>query len=556
VKGWASTRGQLAGTLAFAVVVTGGLAAATRFAGTAGPCEQVLIASSQEKASMLQGFAVSYDAGRPRVDGQCVSVSVEKVDSGDAELALANGWTGSTRPEVWSPASSAWVNLLKAQAPAVAARLLPVSIISLFQSPLVIGMPEPMAMALRYTTTPIGWAQILKLAQDPRGWAVYGKPKWGKFKLGKTNPTISTSGLHALIGAYYAAPGDGALSVDTVSSAPVKAFIRAIEASVVHYGETATDFLQHLRYTDLQGLDAPLGYISAIAVEEQELADYNAGLVGGIQYSPPRVKLVAIYPSGGTPVADHPYVVLGWSSDGQKAAALDFEDFIERQVTSIEARHFRFGDVATPALASLVYPDGHLPALVRLESPAGPVLQAMLRGWKQVRKAARVLFLIDTAVAPGALTDATRDLAGAASAFASQDKVGVWTFPSPGEGTASHTVLRDVTEDSGSLGVTLARIKPVKGHSELEGALYDAVTQMVANYDPTAINAVVVLELSPGNQAASADTGFLTSEAPFVRVFTVGPASDLLRAIATLAGGTFYEPGAASHFLNDAISNF
>jgi Ca-activated chloride channel homolog len=559
VNGWASTRRQLAATLVFAVLVTGGLAAATRLAGTAEACEQVLIASSQEKASMLQGFAASYDAGRPRIGGRCVTVSVEKVDSGDAELALANGWTGSTRPEVWSPASSAWVKLLTAQAPAVAARLLPAGWEreSLFQSPLVIGMPEPMAAALGYTTTPIGWALILRLAQDPRGWARYGHPEWGKFKLGKTNPTISTSGLHALIGAYYAAPGGGDLTVATVTSAPVEAFVRAIEASVVHYGQTATDFLQNLRYADDQGGDAPLRYISAIAVEEQELADYNAGLVAGIQHSPPHVKLVAIYPSEGTPVADHPYVVLGWSTDGQKAAARDFENFIGHQTNTIEARHFRVDYDPTAALARLVYSGAQLPALVTLEPPAGDVLRTMIEGWKQVRKAARVLILIDAAVAPGTLTDATRNLAGAASGFEPQDKVGVWTFPSSGGQSASHTVLRDVTENAGSLGATLAGVKPVKGPSDLEGALHDVVTQMVANYDPTAINAVVVLELSPGRQAASADMGlFLATEAPFVRVFTVGPASELLSTIAVVADGTFYEPGAASHFLNDAISNF
>jgi Ca-activated chloride channel homolog len=554
VNGWVSTRRQLAATLVFAVLVTGGLAAATRLTTTAEACEQVLLASSQEKASMLQGFAVSYDAERPQVDGQCVTVSVEKVDSGDAELALANGWTGATRPEVWSPASSAWVKLLAAQAPAVAARLLPTRSESLFQSPLVIGMPEPMAAALGYLTTSIGWLRILQLAQDPRGWATYGHPEWGKFKLGKTNPTISTSGLHALIGAYYAAPGGGDLTVDTVGSDPVKAFVREIEASVVHYGQTATDFLQNLRYADDQGGDAPLRYISAIAVEEQELADYNVGLVAGIQHSPPQVKLIAIYPSGGTPVADHPYVILGWSTDGQKAAARDFEDFVGRQSKTIEARHFRVGD-PTAALARLVYPSAQLPPLVVLEPPAGTVLQAMIKGWKQVRRAARVLILIDAAVAAGTLTSATSSLASAASGFEPQDKVGIWTFPSSGGQSASHTVLRDVTENAGSLGGTLAGVKPVKGPSDLEGALHDAVTQMVANYDPTAINAVVVLELSPGSQA-NANTGFLATEAPFVRVFTVGPASKLLSTIAIVADGTFYEPGAASHFLNDAISNF
>ena len=556
VNDWVSTRRQLAATLVFAVLVTGGLAAATRLVTTAEACEQVLIASSQEKASMLQGFAASYDAERPQVGGQCVTVSVEKVDSGDAELTLANGWTGSTRPEVWSPASSAWVRLLTAQAPAVAARLLPAGWEreSLFQSPLVIGMPAPMATLLGYPTTPIGWALILKLAQDPQGWARYGRPLWGKFKLGKTNPTISTSGLHALIGAYYAAPGGGALTVSTVTSAPVEAFVREIEASVVHYGQTATDFLQNLRYKDQQGGDAPLRYISAIAVEEQELADYNAGLVAGIQHSPPRVKLVAIYPSGGTLVADHPYVVLGWSTEGQKAAARAFESFIGDQTNTIEARHFRVDYAPTAALNRLVYPDAQLPALVTLQPPAGDVLRTMIEGWKHVRKAARVLILIDAAIAPGTLTDATRNLAGAASGFEPQDKVGVWTFPSSGGQPASHTVLRDVSENAGSLGATLAGVKPVNGRSDLASALDDAVTQMVANYDPTAINAVVVLELSPGGQAA--DTGFLATEAPFVRVFTVGPTSGLLTNIAVVADGTSYEPGAASHFLNDAISNF
>jgi Ca-activated chloride channel family protein len=542
--------------LIFAVLVTGGFAAATRFTRAADACEQVLIASSQEKASMLQGFAASYDAGSPRIGGHCVTVSVEEVNSGDAELALANGWTGSTRPQVWSPASSAWVKLLTAQASAAAARLLPASSESLFQSPLVIGMPLPMATALGYPMTPIGWARILQLAQDPRGWAAYGHPEWGMFKLGKTNPTISTSGLHALIGAYYAAPGGSDLTVATVASDPVTAFVREIEASVVHYGQTATDFLQHLRYADDEGGDAPLRYISAIAVEEQELADYNAGLVAGIQHSPPRVRLVAIYPSGGTPVADHPYVVLNWSTDGQKTAARNFEDFVRRQRNTIEARHFRVGD-PTSALAALVYPSAQLPALVVLEPPAGAVLQAMIKGWKRVRKAARVLILIDAAVAGGTLTPATSTLGSAASGFEPQDEVGIWSFPSSGGQPASHTVVRDVTtENAESLGGTLAGVEPVKGPSDLEGALHDAVTHMVATYDPTAINAVVVLELSPGSQTATADTQFLAIEAPLVRVFTVGPASELLSTIANVADGTFYEPGAASHFLNDAISNF
>ena len=78
------------------------------------------------------------------------------------------------------------------------------------------------------------------------------------------------------------------------------------------------------------------------------------------------------------------------------------------------------------------------------------------------------------------------------------------------------------------MGGALAGVTAVKGPSDLEGALQDAVTAMVASYDPTAINAVVLLELAPGSQTATADTQFLTAKAPLVRVFTVGPASQLL----------------------------
>ena len=63
-------------------------------------------------------------------------------------------------------------------------------------TPLVIAMPKPMADALGYPATPIGFADIVALANDPEGWATYGHPEWGPFQLGKTNPNFSTSGLN------------------------------------------------------------------------------------------------------------------------------------------------------------------------------------------------------------------------------------------------------------------------------------------------------------------------------------------------------------------------
>jgi len=182
------------------------------------------------------------------------------------------------------------------------------------QSPLVIAMPRPMAEAMGWPATEIGWHDILTLAQDPQGWARYGHPQWGRFRLGKTDPTVSTSGLHALVGTYYAATGLSAdLTVDDVRKSDVVAFVKGIEGSVEHYGSTASTFLANLKTASDAG--NPLGYVSAIAVEEKQIFDYDQAR--------PEVPLVAIYPREGTLVADHPYVVLRapWVDDTKRRAA-------------------------------------------------------------------------------------------------------------------------------------------------------------------------------------------------------------------------------------------
>jgi Ca-activated chloride channel family protein len=106
----------------------------------------VIIASSSEKSGMLGDFASSYNRAGPSVGDACV-----RVKSGDAERALETGWgwRPSETPDVWSLASRAWVVLL-AQRSASGAALLPAGYDSLFQSPLVLGMREPMAAALGY----------------------------------------------------------------------------------------------------------------------------------------------------------------------------------------------------------------------------------------------------------------------------------------------------------------------------------------------------------------------------------------------------------------------
>src|SRR5438270_14535 len=127
---------QIVGTLVFALLVT----AAMRLAPVVLPqlCQTVLVASSDEKYGMLRDLAAGYNAAGRVFDGRCIRVSVEKVNSGDAEGYLESGWANAPvpRPDAWSPASSSWIVLLKQRSAAQATQVSPAAF-SLFQSPLV-----------------------------------------------------------------------------------------------------------------------------------------------------------------------------------------------------------------------------------------------------------------------------------------------------------------------------------------------------------------------------------------------------------------------------------
>src|SRR5207245_6407147 len=74
------------------------------------------VAASQEKSALLRELAQAYERGDARVGERCVSVQILEKASGDAEQALARGWEETSdgpRPDVWSPASTAWTVLLR-----------------------------------------------------------------------------------------------------------------------------------------------------------------------------------------------------------------------------------------------------------------------------------------------------------------------------------------------------------------------------------------------------------------------------------------------------------
>ena len=179
--------------------------------GTAAPpprdgCTTVHIAASSEKAALMGRIANSYRESGRTVNGRCYDIAVTPAASGTAESNLAAGWDQTANgpaPDVWTPAASTWVSLLKSDLTANdRANIVGDSptFASVASTPLVLAMPQPMATALGWPDTPIGWSDVLTLARDPQGWAAKGHPEWGRRPLRKRAKPIRPAGWIGWVG--------------------------------------------------------------------------------------------------------------------------------------------------------------------------------------------------------------------------------------------------------------------------------------------------------------------------------------------------------------------
>jgi Ca-activated chloride channel family protein len=551
-------------------------------------CLQLFVTASSEKAALLTQMADGYNRSGAEVGGRCVQVVVTSKASGGAMDALSHGWNAAVdglRPDVWTPAGSGWVGLLQQR---LAARdqsdLVPAGELPhVAYSPLVIAMPRPMAQALGWPDKQLGWDDVYRLAQDPRGWGSVGHPEWGPFRLGKTNPNYSTSGLNALVGEYFAATGlSSDLTVARIEDPKVQDFVRAVESSVVHYGDTTLTFLSNLQQADDRG--EGLTYISAATVEEKSVWDYNQGNPTGDpatlgDHPKPSVPLVAIYPKEGTLISDHPWVTLNapWVDADKRAASQSFLAWVKAPAQQEEFQRFAFRDAAGNPGGLITPANGLLPAEPKtLNPPAPEVLDRILTSWTELRKRAQVLLVLDVSGSmgePAGGGQSKLDLAKEAainslSLFAPDDDVGLWVFTTGLAGGADYQELIPV----GPLGPHLDEFKrQIRGLVPLNGTpLYTAVHASVealrSQLDPSRINGVVVLtdgrNEDPRNSDLDGLLRYLDSELN-VRVFPIayGADADLttLTRIAQASRAAVYDasdPTTITKVFVSVISNF
>lgn len=236
-----------------------------------------------------------------------------------------------------------------------------------------------------------------------------------------------------------------------------------------------------------------------------------------------------------------------------------------------------------------------------LEVPDPAVLVELIDGWEDTRKPAQVLLVMDVSgsmgepAVPGGretkLDLATSAAITALDQFAPQDRVGLRVFTTDlaapaddaaadpdGDGVVSHLDLVSV----GPIGNGAEQLRSaIRGLFPLNGTpLYDVALasyeDVLATYDPTAINAVVLLtdginddgDLSDDQQQfdqllARLQTGAEGAQARPVRMFTIGYGEDAdlatMRAMAEASDAAAYDasdPASIDQVFTAVISNF
>jgi Ca-activated chloride channel family protein len=571
--------------------------------GDPGDCLVVDMAVSPEKLDLLMNLAQAFNRTKATVGDTCVFVNPKTKSSGAAQQLLAEGWDEASegpRPVIWSPASSAWGAILDQRLaeqglPPMAGTGTP-----FMNTPLVIAMPRPMAEALGWPDTPIGWSDILGLATSTEGWARFGHPEWGPFRLGKTNPNFSTSGLSALIAQNYAAVGSiRDLSMEDLAKPQTVGFNRAVESAVVHYGDTTLTFLNNWYRADQEG--TALQYVSAVAVEEKSVIDYNSGnpdgkLDPGEEPRPPRIPLVAIYPKEGTLFSDNPFFVLDadWVSPEEREGARLFEAFVQQPENQQRVLEFNFrpGNPEVAIGPPIVPGNGVDPDQPQtlLEVPSPPVMVELLDRWAEQRKSARVLLVVDVSGSmkeragpdgPETKLDlAKRAALDSLDEFKDDDLVGLTVFstglgPDGTDITVDLVPIGPMSANAGELRRQIEGLFPTNG-TPLYDVTASSFQRMYDGFDPSRINAVVLLtdgknddgEISDDQRQLDTTLALLRDRSQGelgrpVRVFTIGYGADadlsVLRQIAEATNAAAYnasDPKTINKVFTAVVSNF
>ncbi|HEX8819097.1 MAG TPA: VWA domain-containing protein [Archangium sp.] len=396
-----------------------------------------------EAEAWLEAQARTFEAtGMRTKSNRPIRVEVTVMDASEAIPAVLGG---SLKPHVFNPASSTDVSRLEQawRAGPGQGKPLLASHESVLRSPLVLAMPRVAAEALGWPEKPLGWDALLRVAESAEGWASFGHPEWGAFKLAHAHAEASSAGLlgvWAVLSAGARQPGG---EPGDLRGEAARDFLGRVEAAVPHYAPSPRFFVERMREHGPE-------YLSAVVAFAHQ-----------VEASPARegapFPLVAVSsPEAPLPVADPPE---------ESEAARVFLDFLlapPAQDAAV-ARGFRralVGKAARPALG--------LPDAAQVED--------VLAAWRAKKKNPSVVVVLDQSARMAGkpleearagfqvLLDALRGPQPEVSLFTFGQEVAHEVGPFPVEGEGRRLLTQPVAE----------------GHASGKAALYDGVA---AGYD-------------------------------------------------------------------------
>ena len=521
------------------------------------PKDAVLVKVSygSEKKGFLTDSIEAFHATNPKTAAG-KPIRIEAVAEGSAESMEAI-LAGESDVHVWSPASSLLVDVLNARWAEKqglgGGKPLVGEAPPLVLSPVVVAMWKPMAEALGWPGKPLGWADLAAMATSKEGWARYGKPQWGEFKLGHTHPRFSNSGAVALVAATYAGAGK-ARDLTLEDAAKAASFVKQVQASIVHYGRSTGFFADKM-------LTRGPAYLSAAVLYESSVAE---------SYIDPKYKdrpfdVVAIYPKEGTYWADHPWAVLDLPSvtPDVRGAAEAFRKYLmsaERQGVALSRFGFRPAESSIPLGAPIDAAHGLDPAQPKnvLPNPPVDVTRRILDSFESVKRPVAVTFVLDTS---GSMKgEAFREAQAGARTFLeslpAEDHVRVLLFssdirwvaqPYRALGEARASLTRSIDESFAGGGTALydavrASLEP--GGGAPEGAIRAVVVLTDGEDTDSQTNLDTLLE-ELRRQTGSGEEELSRDGAAPPRLFTVaygkGADTRVMKRLAEAGGGAFFE---------------
>ena len=274
---------------------------------------------------------------------------------------------GSVKPTIWSPASSIWIPYLnylweKEHGYKIASEWYPLVI-----SPIIIA----------------GWRSIIVKYNISGFKSLYYLAKNGvDFKWGHPDPQLSNGGTMTVLLEFSEIIGKppDKITIDDLNNETIIEMVRLIESKAVAYGKS-TGFFG--RWAVDNGPDA----ISFFGVYENIVIDnsYRA-------YKKWNDRLVAVYPSFGTILSDHPFVLINasWVKPYQRLVALQYLSFLLQPEIQFRAQKHGFRPVnPVVTLNSTIFSQEN-GVVYKLNipifsPPSGEILDTLFKIWEKVR---------------------------------------------------------------------------------------------------------------------------------------------------------------------------